>query len=214
MLRTLHAHGVRHVIIGGVAGRLHGDPTLTYDLDITPDPEPGNLARLAAALSDMRAGLRVPDVEEPVAFGFDAASIARFTSMATRGRYGDLDIIVKPDGIPGGYEQLAANAIAEHAYGVMIAIGDLADLIAARRAAAQVTGNQRYNQAADRLARLPSQRTPAPPAPDRPAATAKQLADRCFFTPAQDAARTAQPDQSDPPRHQPPGPDRDPGAER
>lgn len=89
------------MIIGGVAGRLHGDPTPTYDLDTTPDPEPENLTRLAAALGDMHAGLRVPDVKEPVGFGFDASSIARFTSMATRG-------------------QLATNAITDNAYGVKI----------------------------------------------------------------------------------------------
>lgn len=163
MLRALDAHDVRYVIIGGVAARLHGDPTLTGDLDITPDPDPGNLARLARALRDMNVGLRVGGLEDPLPFEFDAASIARFTSMATRGPFGDLDVVVHPDGIPGGYQQLAANAVPDTAYGVTIAIGDLDDLIAARRAAAALTGRPRYDAGAERLANLPARRRPTGP---------------------------------------------------
>ncbi len=89
----------------------------------------------------MRVELRVPDLDEPIAFEFDAASIARFTALATRGPYGDLDIVLLPDGIPGGYEQLAANAVRDQAYGLTIAIAGLDDLIASGHAAAAITGS-------------------------------------------------------------------------
>lgn len=69
--------------------------------------------RLADALREMQVGLRVPDADEPVPFAFDASSIARFTTLATRGKLGDLDIVLRPD----GYGQLAANALREPALG-------------------------------------------------------------------------------------------------
>jgi hypothetical protein len=34
LLRTLDAHEVRYVIIGGVAGALWGSPSATFDLDV------------------------------------------------------------------------------------------------------------------------------------------------------------------------------------
>lgn len=163
MLRALDAHRVDYVIIGGVAGRAHGDPTLTFDLDITPNPSTDNLTRLAGALRDMQVGLRVPDLDDAVPFEFDPTSIGRFTTMATRGPFGDLDVVLKPDGIPGGYTQLAANSIREPAYGLTIAIAGIDDLIAARRAAARITGLERYTAGADRLAALQAKRGSATP---------------------------------------------------
>jgi hypothetical protein len=51
LLRFLHERDVTHIIIGGVAVAAHGYPRPTIDLDIVPDPDRGNLARLAGALS-------------------------------------------------------------------------------------------------------------------------------------------------------------------
>lgn len=211
MLRALDAHDVRYVIVGGVAARLHGDPTLTGDLDITPDPEAGNLARLAAALGEMNVGLRVPGLDEPLPFEFDAASIARFTSMATRGSFGDLVVVMQPDGIPGGYQQLAANAVADTAYGLTIAIGDLDDLIAARRAAAALTGRSRYDAGAERLAQLPGRRHPPTPGTQADAQAANQTRTACF--PHRPAATPTRPS-TDPPRAPDKPPRRNPGQER
>lgn len=95
ILQVLDARGVQHVVIGGVAGRAHRDPTVTYDLDITLAASRENLDRLAAALGDLRVGPRVPDLDEPIAFDLDATSIARFTTLTTRGAYGDLDVVLR-----------------------------------------------------------------------------------------------------------------------
>lgn len=86
---------------------------------------------------------------------------SRFTTLATRGPLGDLDVVLRPDGIPGGYDQLAANSLREAAYGLTIAVAGLDDLIASRRASAAMTGLVRYNVAADRLVDLQSQRRAA-----------------------------------------------------
>ena len=60
IIRVLARHGVRYVLVGGVAARLHGSPTLTEDVDVTPERSADNLGRLAAALGDLSARLAYP----------------------------------------------------------------------------------------------------------------------------------------------------------
>ncbi|MGH2871743.1 MAG: hypothetical protein ACRDL5_04705 [Solirubrobacteraceae bacterium] len=58
MLRTLVAHDVQFVIIGGFAVGLQGYVREIEDIDIVPAPDTDNLSRLWEALSelDARAG--------------------------------------------------------------------------------------------------------------------------------------------------------------
>ena len=44
ILRVLVRHGVRFVVIGGIAGTLQGSTSITYDLDICYSREPGTCA--------------------------------------------------------------------------------------------------------------------------------------------------------------------------
>jgi len=55
IVRTLARHGVRYVLIGASAARLHGFPRVTAAADITPSSDPDNLSRLAAALRELDA---------------------------------------------------------------------------------------------------------------------------------------------------------------
>ncbi len=55
LLLALVGAGVRFVIIGGIAVGVHGYVRATKDLDIVPDPDPGNLARLAHLLREVNA---------------------------------------------------------------------------------------------------------------------------------------------------------------
>ncbi|MDX1619854.1 MAG: hypothetical protein R3320_02610, partial [Nitriliruptorales bacterium] len=64
IIRILDQHDVRYVLVGGVAARLHGSPSLTEDIDLTPDRSTDNLRRLAAALEELGARLAVPDRAE------------------------------------------------------------------------------------------------------------------------------------------------------
>ena len=50
-LDLLDRHGVRYLIIGGLAFVYHAKPRFTKDIDIWLDPEPGNLDRANAALA-------------------------------------------------------------------------------------------------------------------------------------------------------------------
>jgi hypothetical protein len=53
------------VLIGGLAAVAHGSAIPTTDLDLVPDASQDNLGRLAGALSDLEAKLRVPDLPYP-----------------------------------------------------------------------------------------------------------------------------------------------------
>jgi hypothetical protein len=48
VIRVLHEHQVRFVLIGGRAATLHGSAHPTFDVDITPDDSRENLARTPA----------------------------------------------------------------------------------------------------------------------------------------------------------------------
>ena len=52
MLRALHHHGVRYLIIGGLAVTFHARPRYTKDMDLWIDPEPENVQRANRALAD------------------------------------------------------------------------------------------------------------------------------------------------------------------
>ena len=58
LLAVLTRHGVEFVVIGGVAGTLHGSPLVTYDLDVVHRRSPENVARLLAALEELDAYYR------------------------------------------------------------------------------------------------------------------------------------------------------------
>lgn len=61
LIRLLDALAdVAFIVVGGVAGTLHGSPRLTLDLDIVPDPAAANVDRLAAALDQLHAAVRDP----------------------------------------------------------------------------------------------------------------------------------------------------------
>jgi hypothetical protein len=72
LLAVLHRHGVRYLVTGSVAARLHGVPLEPGDLDVTPANDLENLGRLAAALEELGADL---DPEEPFG-GWESADDA------------------------------------------------------------------------------------------------------------------------------------------
>lgn len=114
IVSLLNRHGVRYVVIGGMAAVLHGSPRTTEDIDITPATDRGNLERLAAALKEADARLLVSGSDELVPWRWTADAFAQFTTLTTRTTLGDLDICLRPDAPGGrsfGYADLAAHAV-------------------------------------------------------------------------------------------------------
>jgi hypothetical protein len=132
-LRALQHHEVRFVVIGGLAGRLWGSPTMTNDIDICYDREPANLERLAAALTDLHARLR--GVDEDVPFRLDALTLAKGQNFTFTTDMGALDVLGMPAGVRG-FNDLAVNATRfDLGEGVVVPVCDLDDLIRMKRAA-------------------------------------------------------------------------------
>jgi len=86
LLTTLAQHGVRFVLVGALAARLHGFPRVTADADITPARDPENLARLAAALRELQARVYTESVPEGLPFDCSAQALARHRGRPARPR--------------------------------------------------------------------------------------------------------------------------------
>lgn len=105
--RVLIDHGVQFVVIGGMAARLHDTGHATVDLDICPSTDDANLARLASALSDLGARLRVSGDPEGVPFEPHADLLRQVELMTLITEHGPLDLCFIPDGFPDGYATLS-----------------------------------------------------------------------------------------------------------
>ena len=99
-------------MIGGYGARLHGAPLLTEDVDVTPDSNTDNLGRIAAALTQLGARLRVPNDPEGVPFSIDAEMLATARSWTLTTLLGDLDLVFEPAGT-NGYPDVATDATLE-----------------------------------------------------------------------------------------------------
>lgn len=134
LIERLAEAGVEFVLIGGVAARLHGSPTVTRDLDICHETSPENLERLSGVLRDLHARLRV--VDEDVPFLLDARTLAAGQNFTFVTDSGDLDVLAAPAGV-SGYRGLMERAVELDLDGVVVRIADLDDLIKMKRAAAR-----------------------------------------------------------------------------
>ena len=107
MLDVLGRYDVRYVMIGGLAGRLWGSPTVTNDLDVCYAQERTNLRRLADALRELNARLR--GVAEDVPFLLDDRTLAAGDHFTFVTDAGNLDCLGTPAGTKG-YDDLSRTA--------------------------------------------------------------------------------------------------------
>jgi hypothetical protein len=134
LLATLQRHKVAFVLIGGLAAVFHGSPFPTEDADITPDTDDKNLDRLAAALRELNARIRIDDAPEGVPFACDAKGLAAAQTWNLVTDAGDLDIAFRPSGTQG-YPDLHRDAVSADIYDVTVQIASLADVIRSKQAA-------------------------------------------------------------------------------
>jgi hypothetical protein len=139
VVRTLRAHGVEFVVIGGFAVNFHGVERATKDVDVVPAPGEGNLTKLWQALEALDArpqGLEDFRPEEmPVEWGLDGL-IEGGGNWILHTRFGRLDVMqwVEPF---DSYDELRKNAVEEHVeeIGSTLLVAGLDDLIAMKEAA-------------------------------------------------------------------------------
>ena len=132
IIAALQKHGVRFVVIGGVAAIAHGSPLPTEDLDVTPDRARDNLEALVGALKELDARLRTES--GGVAFPIDAQILAGTERWTLTTRAGDLDLIFAPPATRG-YDDLRRGAVeVDLGSGEPVAVASLADVIRSKEA--------------------------------------------------------------------------------
>lgn len=134
IVRALVSHGVVFVVIGGMAARMQGSPLPTQDIDVTPDASPANVSRLSAALRDLDARVRHPDIPEGLPFSHDATPLASANFWNLTTTYGDLDVTFRPAGTTG-YADFEAGMVTVDVHGTPFPVAGLADVIRSKDAA-------------------------------------------------------------------------------
>jgi hypothetical protein len=171
VIAALEQHGVRYVVIGGVAVQLHGSPAPTRGLDVTPERSAPNLARLAAALASVEAQEWVPGFGYPLQLPMDRRRLAGNRVLLTHTRYGRVDVVPAPHGVPDGYDELEPKARLVTAYGADLPVACLDDLVRSHAAASRAKDKLTLPRLID--LRLKSHAKPLPPhilrSPESPA---------------------------------------------
>jgi predicted nucleotidyltransferase len=128
LLTALARHDVRYLVVGGIAAILHGWPGATADLDVLGSFDPANLERLSDALAEV--GATGP--------GWDGAAgtLATQTAWSLDTEAGPVDLlfVLEPWGT---YEELHPRSEEVSAFGIVIPVVSLDDLIALKRALAR-----------------------------------------------------------------------------
>jgi sensor domain CHASE-containing protein len=128
LLEVLSRHHVEFVLIGGLAGALHGSPAATNDADICPARTPDNLARLADALVELDARIRTESEPDGLAFDRSPELLAAVELLNTTTTAGDLDISFVPTGTDG-YDDLVERAVAFDIGDIRVLVASLDDII-------------------------------------------------------------------------------------
>ena len=132
MLAGLVSARVQFVVVGGVAGALHGSERVTNDLDIVYDArDDANVAALATLLLGWNAYSRA--VEPGLPFIMDARTLRAAPVLTLTTREGDIDVFDRIAGV-GEYASAAAHSELVDAFGIEFRILDLLTLIRAKRA--------------------------------------------------------------------------------
>ena len=139
ILEILDRHGVDYVLVGGVAARVHGAERVTADIDCVPAADEENLRRLADALVELGARLRVGGMSDEEArqlpLRLDAVTLAAFGSSTWTTDAGPLDLLVElrdPSGGRHPYGDLASRALEVRVGDLIISVASLDDIIASK----------------------------------------------------------------------------------
>jgi hypothetical protein len=134
LLEVLSRHGVDFVVVGGVAGLIHGSAFPTYDFDVAYSRDGANLERLSAALREI--GVRLRNAPADLPFEADAATLAAGANFTFETEFGDFDILGH---IAGNreYDELRARSWAAEIAGFPVRVASIDDLIGMKRTASR-----------------------------------------------------------------------------
>lgn len=162
LLRTLAGHGVRFIVVGGVAAAAHGSTRLTNDLDICYQRTQTNTRSLARALSALNA--RLFDGERDLGSAFDYRTLQHGDMFTFSTDAGGLDCLAVPDGTKG-FDDLAASAVDVEFVQLHVLVASLDDMIRMKRASGEKPNRLDDRADVERLLFLKSE-GPEPESPE------------------------------------------------
>jgi hypothetical protein len=132
LLEVLDRNAVDVIVIGGIAGIVHGSAFTTFDFDVIYSRDEQNLERMAAALSELKVTLRGDPADLP--FQVDARTLAAGCNFTFSSEYGSFDILGEAAGMRD-YGTMRADAKVEKVWGIQVRVASIDDLIRMKRAA-------------------------------------------------------------------------------
>jgi hypothetical protein len=142
LLPTLVRAGAELIVVGGVAGTIHGSARATYDVDLLYCRNERNIQRLANSLAPYRPYLREAPRGPP--FAWDAKTIRNGLNFTLTTELGDIDLLGE---VGGGetYNDLLGHSFDVEAFGVRFDCIDLPTLIRIKESGRQ-TKRSRSNR--------------------------------------------------------------------
>ena len=166
LVSTLERHGVEYLVVGGIAAQGYGAARPTKDFDCLVRRGQANLDRLAAAMVERGARLRVDGLTDEEARALpvqmDGAMLAQNEISTWRTDAGDLDVLTNipaRDGRRLGYEDLAHRTNIVQGNGFVVRAANLADIVASKEGADRAKDREALAELREILAERPS---PAP----------------------------------------------------
>jgi predicted nucleotidyltransferase len=132
LLRVLFDNAVDFILVGGVAGAMHGAARATYDVDVVYRRSPENLSRLVVALAPHDPYLRGAPAGLP--FAFDVQTLRQGLNFTLTTALGDIDLLGEVAG-GGRYEDLLPHSQSIPLLGATCQCVTLDGLIRLKRAA-------------------------------------------------------------------------------
>jgi hypothetical protein len=132
ILRAIDDAGAQVILVGGVAGRLHGAARLTDDIDFVYDRTDANLDRIVAALAPFDPYLRGAPPGLP--FEWSARTLRGGLNFTLQTALGPIDLLGEIAG-GGDYAALLPHTLEGVVFGRPLRVLSLDRLIAVKRAA-------------------------------------------------------------------------------
>ncbi len=142
LVGVLDKHGVDYVVVGGIGAMAHGADMQTQDLDCVVERSIDNLKRMAAALADLGATLRVSGMSDEeasslkVPFNWEMLQRMALSTWSTLG--GDLDLLSDIPG-PGNkrvnYDDIAGKVVLIDLNGIALRVAPLQVIVESKEAA-------------------------------------------------------------------------------
>jgi hypothetical protein len=156
LLEPLVRAGVDFVLVGGMAGTLHGSSLPSFDVDVAYARGHENAVRLVGALEEI--GVRLRGAPPDLSFQLDARGIENGANFTFATPHGDLDVLADVGGVRS-YDELRAHSEVMDIAGLEVRVASIDHLIAMKRAANRPKDKlmlEEYIVIADERRRAPS----------------------------------------------------------